>query len=103
MIVEAQVTIDAPEAAVWKVISDIESAADTISGIEQVEVLEKPEDGLLGLQWRETRTLFGKTATEEMRITDADRSTGDRFRKPWNSKSCLYCGWRVDSGVFGIK
>ena len=63
MIVEAQVTITARKAAVWKVITDIENATETISGIEQVDVLEKPENGLVGLTWRETRTVFGKTAS----------------------------------------
>lgn len=71
MKVEVDVTIDAPKEAVWHIISDIEHAADTITGIEQVEILEKPDDGLVGLKWRETRTLFGKTATEVMWITDA--------------------------------
>jgi hypothetical protein len=42
-----------------------------IRGIEKVEVLEKPAQGILGLKWRETRTVFGKTATETMWITEA--------------------------------
>ena len=71
MIVEAQVTVDGSKEAIWAVITDIENASETVSGIEQVELLEKPESGLVGLKWRETRTLFGKTATEEMWITDA--------------------------------
>ena len=52
----------------------IEGAADAIRGIEKVEVLERPDTGLVGLKWRETRTLFGKTATEVMWITDAVES-----------------------------
>ena len=71
MIIEAQVTIDGSKEAIWAVIADIENASESISGIEQVELLERPERGLIGLKWRETRTLFGKTATEEMWITDA--------------------------------
>ena len=31
---------------------------------------DKPESGLVGLKWRETRTMFGKSATEVMWITD---------------------------------
>src|SRR5439155_20354584 len=42
-----------------------------ISGIEKIEVLEKPAHGLVGLKWRETRMLFGKPATAEKWITDA--------------------------------
>lgn len=71
MIVEALVTIHGSKEAIWAVITNIESASDSISSIQDVEVLEKPENGLVGLKWRETRTMFGKTATEEMWITDA--------------------------------
>jgi hypothetical protein len=71
MIVEAQVTINGSKAAVWAAITNIEHAAETISGIEKIEVLEKPANGLVGLKWRETRTLFGKPATAEKWITDA--------------------------------
>ncbi len=71
MIVEAQVTINGSKAAVWAAIADIENAAEIIRGIENIEVLEKPADGLVGLRWRETRMLFGKPATAEKWITDA--------------------------------
>jgi len=71
MIVEAQVTINGSKAAVWAAITDIENAAKIISGIENIEVLEKPANGLVGLRWRETRMLFGDPATVEKWITDA--------------------------------
>ena len=71
MVVEAQVTINGSKAAIWAAITNIESASKTISGIENIEVLEKPANGLVGLKWRETRTLFGKPATAEKWITDA--------------------------------
>ena len=71
MIVEAQVTINGSKAVVWAAITNIENASETISGIENIEVLEKPANGLVGLKWRETRTLFGKSATVEKWITDA--------------------------------
>jgi hypothetical protein len=71
MIVEAQVTVTGSTAAIWAAITDIENASDTISGIEKIEVLEKPANGLVGLKWRETRILFGKPATAEKWITDA--------------------------------
>src|SRR5204862_3034457 len=71
VIVEAQVTINASKAAVWGAITDIENASETISGIEKIEVLEKPANGLVGLRWNETRMLFGKPATVEKWITDA--------------------------------
>ena len=71
MIVEVQVVINGSKAAVWAAITNIENAAETISGIEKIEVVEKPATGLVGLRWRETRMLFGKPATAEKWITDA--------------------------------
>ena len=71
MLVQAQVAINGTKAAVWSVITDIERAAEIMSGIEQVEVLERPGEGLVGLKWRETRILFGKPASAEKWITEA--------------------------------
>jgi hypothetical protein len=71
MIVEERVTINGSKAAIWAAITNIENASETISGIDNIEVLEKPANGLVGLRWRETRTLFGKPATAEKWITDA--------------------------------
>jgi hypothetical protein len=68
---EARVIIASPREAVWERITDIENCADFISGIQQVRLRTKPEAGLVGLEWTETRTLFGKTATETMWITEA--------------------------------
>ena len=88
MVIETQVTINAPNAAVWTIISDIQLASKTISGIEQVEILEQPEHGLVGLKWRETRTLFGKTATEVMWITDA--TDNESYQTKAESHGCVY-------------
>ena len=74
MIVEVQVPINASKAAIWAAITNIENASEIISGIEHIEVIEKPANGLVGLKWRETRMLFGKPATVEKWITDAAES-----------------------------
>jgi uncharacterized protein YndB with AHSA1/START domain len=71
MTVEVQVTINSSKAAVWDAITNIENAAEFISGIEKIEVVEKQAAGLVGLKWRETRMYFGKPATVEILITDA--------------------------------
>ena len=71
MIVEAQVNVNGSKAAIWAAMTNIENAAEIISGIENIEVLEKPPSGLVGMRWRETRMYFGKPATVEKRITDA--------------------------------
>jgi len=78
MKVQVSIPIKASKESIWNVISDIENAEKNISGIEKVEVLEKPDEGLNGLKWRETRTMFGKEATEVMWITD---SQPNRFYK----------------------
>lgn len=61
---------------VWRVLTDIPGAADTLSGVDSVEMLSEPPYGV-GTRWRETRTMFGKKATEELWVTamDAPRST----------------------------
>ncbi len=71
MIVEVQVTINGSRAAIWAAMSNIEGAAEIITGIMKIEVINKPANGLVGLKWRETRMLFGKPATVEKWITDA--------------------------------
>jgi uncharacterized protein YndB with AHSA1/START domain len=71
MLVEVQVTINGSRAGIWDAITNIEHAAQFISGIEKIEILDKPASGLVGLKWRETRILFGKPATADKWITDA--------------------------------
>jgi hypothetical protein len=71
MFVEAQMTIHGSKAAIWAAITDIENAAEIVSGIEKIEVLERPASGLVGLKWRETRMLFGKPASADKWITEA--------------------------------
>jgi hypothetical protein len=71
MLVEAQITINGSKAAIWAAMANIENASKIISGIKNIEVVEKPASGLVGLKWRETRILFDKPATVEKWITDA--------------------------------
>lgn len=71
MLVDVQVTINGSKAAIWAAMSNIENAAELISGIDKIEIVEKPANGLVGLKWRETRMLFGKPASVDKWITDA--------------------------------
>jgi len=71
MIVETHIHIDGSAAAIWAAITDIEHAADLIGGIERIEIVHRPPDGIEGLRWRETRMLFGELATVEKWITEA--------------------------------
>lgn len=74
MEIKTQTLINASKEKVWQVISNIENAKDNISAIQNIEVLEKPENGLIGLKWVETRIMFGKSATETMWITHAEEN-----------------------------
>ena len=101
MIVEAQVTINGSKAATWAAITNIENASETISGIEKIEVVEKPATGLVGLRWRETRMLFGKPATVEKRITDA--AENEFYKTKTESDGFVYlCTKRISEGSGGI-
>lgn len=71
MTVEAHVTINGSKAAVWAATTDIVNLAQLLSGVEKIEVVEKPATGLVGLKWKETRKLFGESATVEKWITEA--------------------------------
>ncbi len=65
------IDIKASKQEVWKVITDIENSEKTISGIDKVEILNNPNDSIIGLKRKETRTLFGKPSTETMWVTEA--------------------------------
>jgi polyketide cyclase/dehydrase/lipid transport protein len=56
---------------VWSTITDIKNCSNFISGINALEILHQPEQGLVGLKWKETRMMFGKEASETMWITEA--------------------------------
>lgn len=75
MDVRVAVTINAPTGAVWPVIADIEGSQETIAGIDEIEILERPSYGILGLKWKETRTMGGKQAVETMWITEAEEES----------------------------
>ena len=66
--------IQAPRERVWEIITDIEHAAETITGITALTVLERPATGVIGLKWKETRVMFGKEAEETMWITGAEEN-----------------------------
>lgn len=70
MTISVTTEIQASAADVWKIITDIDSAATNISAILAIEVLERPQaDGsMLGLKWTETRKMFGKEAQETMTV-----------------------------------
>lgn len=71
MTVSASITIHATTSAVWAATTDIARFAELLSGVEKIEIVQRPATGLVGLKWKETRILFGKPATLEKWITEA--------------------------------
>ena len=64
--------ISASRECIWNIITDIDTWEDTISGIVSIEVINRPEAGIVGLKWREKRVLFGRDAVETMWISAAE-------------------------------
>ena len=72
MQVTRSIEIEASLAEVWSFVSNIENADSWISGIKEVEILERATGpSILGLKWRETREWMGKDTVEVMWVTDA--------------------------------
>jgi hypothetical protein len=90
-----QVTVrqpcSAPVETVWQVATDLAHASSAIEGIRSTQLLTDGPFGV-GTRWRETRTMFGREATEEMEITAVDpgrsytalaESSGMRYTTTW--------------------
>lgn len=88
MEIVAKAIIQADRETVWKTMIDKENISKVIPGIEKVEVLEKPKTGVVGLKWTETRTMFGKKASETMWVTEA--SDLDYYKTRAESHGAVY-------------
>jgi len=62
--------VNASADVVWGILTDIEGSVDTIAAIEKIEILSDDTTFGVGFAWRETRTMFGRTATEEMEVIE---------------------------------
>jgi len=80
--------VSAPADAVWSVLTDLEGAADRISGILEIEILEGGGDFGIGTKWRETRKMFGREATEVMEVTELE--PGKSYTTEANSHGAHY-------------
>jgi uncharacterized membrane protein len=60
--------VRAPVERVWELATDLEHSPEILSGVQRVEVLTPPPFGV-GTRWRETRTMMGREATEEMWVS----------------------------------
>jgi carbon monoxide dehydrogenase subunit G len=64
--------VEAEPESVWALITDLDAFEQTISAIEKVERLDGGDGFGVGTRWRETRKMFGRTATEEMEVTSVE-------------------------------
>lgn len=64
-------TIAAPPERVFEIVTDLRNAPTRVKAITKLEVLT-PGPIRKGTRFRETRTLFGRDATEEMEVTVLD-------------------------------
>lgn len=71
MEISVSVEINASKQSVWHAITDLSHCDKMISGIIDLTIIEQPEEGLVGLKWKETREMFGKEAEETMWITES--------------------------------
>lgn len=62
-------TVHAPIGDVFAAASDIPNAATRVRGINRIEMLTEGPVGQ-GTKWRETRTMFGRQASETMWIAE---------------------------------
>ena len=68
--------IAAPRDRVWEVLTDVDRSPEVISAIQSVERV-RGEGFDVGTRWRETRTMMGREATEEMEVTAVE--PGERY------------------------
>ena len=66
--------VNAPLDTVWKVVTDLDGAVDTLAGVTRIERLAG-EGYAVGTKWRETRKMMGKEASEEMWVTEVEAPT----------------------------
>jgi carbon monoxide dehydrogenase subunit G len=72
VLLEASREVAASRDRLWAVVTDLEAAPTRLSGVRRVERLDGGDGFGVGTRWRETRTMFGKQATEEMEVTAVD-------------------------------
>lgn len=58
--------------AVWAVMIDVDASPRVISAIADLERLDGGDGFVVGTRWRETRTMFGKQASEVLEVTAID-------------------------------
>lgn len=80
--------IRADPQAVWSIVVGMDDWVDVIEAIDSVERLDDGEEFGLGTTWRETRTMFGRKATEDMEVTEFE--DGRRYATAAESHGSKY-------------
>ena len=88
MFVQGQIKISTSKEQIWKIVTDMENAAKIFKDVKSIEILEKPQSGLRGLKWKETRELMGKASTETMWIVDD--AENKFYTAEAKNSGCLY-------------
>ncbi len=107
----------APAEQVWSVITDLDRAAERLSGVNALERVSGPAFDV-GTRWRETRKMFGKEATEEMEVASvtpgsaytvlaeshgSKYESGLRVEASGGGKSLLTMSFKAEPQSFGAK
>jgi carbon monoxide dehydrogenase subunit G len=71
MKIEVETEVAAPPDVVYATVTDVVRWPDFMRGVERVEILT-PDPLAAGTMFRETRTMFGRSATEEMTVAVLD-------------------------------
>jgi carbon monoxide dehydrogenase subunit G len=64
--------VAAPAPAVWAIVADVANSGRVVSAIDAIEMVAGPSPVEVGTVWRETRTMLGRRATEEMTVYAVD-------------------------------
>lgn len=75
MKIAVSIIINSTKERIWNILTDIENMTKTVNAISEINILLKPEKGLVGLKWKETRTFFGRKASEVMWIEEAEANS----------------------------
>lgn len=65
------IRIPASPERVWRVVSNVEDAAETRSGVSAIEILSEPPYAV-DTRWRETRRMFGTQAIAEKWVVEVE-------------------------------
>ena len=74
--ISASVIAQASTAAVWAVLTDLDSVTTVLPDVVSLERLSDDTGFSLGTRWRETRKIMGKESTEEMWVTQIQDRVG---------------------------